>query len=360
MEYKIYKTGDYSVSSWSGGTTTQLAIYPENSVYAERDFIWRLSSATVEAEESDFTELPDYNRILAVLKGEVILAYEGVRTVRLKELEYDYFDGAYKTKSYGKITDYNLMTRKGYEGKIDIVRLTDKSKILGFKAAMSRGVYAVGGYAVLTLDGNTVMLKDGEQLVIQDCPVMTVSVMGEGSLIFTEVHAPKEKEGTQTAGTTEPAAQNAAGGKGDFAFAMLLALTNFRGGRRISKKFKNMWFDEKLYRAVERLESKFVPFIVFMLGAVAVWYYFLLNEIPGKMVIPMAAWVIADVLLISPLLYYRAIPKPAAAHIKDINELTREEQEIQAKRLAENKRLDRIMKKYAKSGRKEFFGSEEE
>ena len=55
---------DYKTTEWSGGLTTELSIAPEGSVYADRDFMWRLSSATVELEERDFTSLPDYDRII--------------------------------------------------------------------------------------------------------------------------------------------------------------------------------------------------------------------------------------------------------------------------------------------------------
>ena len=57
-----------AVSRWSGGTTTQLAISPANALYADREFLWRVSSAVVELPESDFTPLPDYDRILMILE----------------------------------------------------------------------------------------------------------------------------------------------------------------------------------------------------------------------------------------------------------------------------------------------------
>ena len=53
---------DDVTTQWSGGATTQLAIAPKGAVYADRDFLWRLSSATVELDESDFTPLPAYDR----------------------------------------------------------------------------------------------------------------------------------------------------------------------------------------------------------------------------------------------------------------------------------------------------------
>ena len=70
MEWKLLTQADQVTTTWSGGTTTQLAIAPEGAVYADRDFLWRLSSAKVELEHSDFTPLPDYNRLISVLHGE--------------------------------------------------------------------------------------------------------------------------------------------------------------------------------------------------------------------------------------------------------------------------------------------------
>ena len=50
---------NYIISKWSGGTNTQVAIAPEGAVYADRDFLWRLSSARVELEHS---AVPDPTR----------------------------------------------------------------------------------------------------------------------------------------------------------------------------------------------------------------------------------------------------------------------------------------------------------
>ena len=116
MKTYYYKEENFSVSAWSGGQTKELAIYPRGQKYIDRDFIWRLSSATIETEESDFTRLPDYDRVLMVLDGEVVLEYNGERVAKCGTLEQDSFDGAWKTKSYGRITDFNLMVRKGNAG----------------------------------------------------------------------------------------------------------------------------------------------------------------------------------------------------------------------------------------------------
>ena len=109
-------SSEYNTSSWSGGTTTELGIGPEGSRYADRDFLWRISSATVDLEESTFTALPDYDRIIMTLEGEIDLCHNGGEWLHLKAFETHSFDGGDDTVSKGKVVDFNLMTRKGAAG----------------------------------------------------------------------------------------------------------------------------------------------------------------------------------------------------------------------------------------------------
>ena len=104
---------NYIVSQWSGGTTTQVAIAPEGAVYADRDFLWRISSASVDLDESDFTALPDYHRWISTLKGGMTLSHEGGEKIVLAPYECHQFDGGVDTHSWGRCTDFNLMLRKG-------------------------------------------------------------------------------------------------------------------------------------------------------------------------------------------------------------------------------------------------------
>lgn len=104
---------DYVTTVWSGGKTSQLAIAPAGAVYADRDFLWRLSSATCELEESDFTPLPDYTRLIATLEGGIVLTHNGGEPLKLRPFEVHRFDGGDDTHSVGCCVDYNLMLRKG-------------------------------------------------------------------------------------------------------------------------------------------------------------------------------------------------------------------------------------------------------
>ena len=104
---------DYAVSRWSGGTTTQLAIFPPGASYADRDFLWRVSSAAVEDERSTFTALLDYDRWLLLLEGSMLLAHDGGGLLRLEPFQAHAFDGGAATVSTGRCRDFNLMLRKG-------------------------------------------------------------------------------------------------------------------------------------------------------------------------------------------------------------------------------------------------------
>ena len=113
MELLKLQSGDYATSAWSGGTTTQLAIAPEGASYAARDFLWRVSSATVELDASTFTALPDYERLITTLKGEIVLRHNGGAAIPLRPGEIHAFSGADETLCTGRCTDFNLMLRRG-------------------------------------------------------------------------------------------------------------------------------------------------------------------------------------------------------------------------------------------------------
>jgi len=113
MNVTLLKSSDYAVSQWSGGSTTQIAIEPATALYADRDFTWRLSSATVELDESLFTALPDYNRLIATLSAPIELCHDGGERFTLQPRAVHAFDGGAETQCWGKCVDFNLMLRKG-------------------------------------------------------------------------------------------------------------------------------------------------------------------------------------------------------------------------------------------------------
>ena len=130
MQWVLLTEEDYVTTNWSGGTTTQLAIAPQESVYANRDFLWRFSSAKVILEHSDFTPLPDYNRLIATVKGGLDMKVGDGARFSLAPYQIYSFDGAVSVESWGCCTDFNLMLRKGQcQGTLQALTLSAGSAV---------------------------------------------------------------------------------------------------------------------------------------------------------------------------------------------------------------------------------------
>ena len=125
------KASDLITTKWSGGTTTQLAIYPKDAEYKKLNFLFRISTATVEVEESIFSKLPGISRKLMILDGEIKLEHKNHYSKTLKKFEQDSFEGDWDTKSFGKAVDFNLMTSDKSKGEIESVIL-NKNKVLRY------------------------------------------------------------------------------------------------------------------------------------------------------------------------------------------------------------------------------------
>ena len=111
MQIDLIIKKDQQTNTWSGGTTTQLAIYPKGSSYKNLDFTFRISTATIDVEQSDFTSLPDVSRLIMVLKGDLTIQHKNQYTKHLKKFDTDSFSGNWETNSIGKVTDFNVMTK---------------------------------------------------------------------------------------------------------------------------------------------------------------------------------------------------------------------------------------------------------
>jgi len=156
-------------TTWAGGTTSELYIYPENSFYAERNFSFRISTATIEQEESTFSIMTGFKRHLMLLDGELTLAHKDHHRIKLNPLEQDFFLGEWETKSEGICTDLNLMTAEGYMGKLNTV--SDNTE-LRLNTAEFNAFYCPQGSASIELfiDSNEPIkldLGEGDSLIFK-------------------------------------------------------------------------------------------------------------------------------------------------------------------------------------------------
>lgn len=139
-------------TEWSGGTTTELYLYPPDGSYKERKFLVRLSTAICRDENSVFTKLSDTQRILMVLDGEISLSHGDGKWEGLKPGEQISFSGEENTISQGTCQDFNLMLKEGATGNLVYVSVMAGEKHKIFSDADNLGIYLVRGN-VIVFDG---------------------------------------------------------------------------------------------------------------------------------------------------------------------------------------------------------------
>ena len=171
MSLKVTRAGEYPVSCWAGGKTTQLCIYPPESEYAKRNFIFRISSATVECERSEFTVLPQVERIIMPLEGNLELSFGGYGQAFLRPFEQARFDGGWNTTSIGKAADFNLMLREGAKGDLKVITL-NPGEVLSIHCRQKEitVLFAVRGSCGQGLleTGSLLMMEGTEQLTLEN------------------------------------------------------------------------------------------------------------------------------------------------------------------------------------------------
>ena len=187
--FTVLKPADYLTTRWSGGATTQLTIAPEKAVYADRDFLWRVSSATVELDESDFTPLPDYRRFISTVRGDMTLSHNGGAPLTLRPGDIHEFDGGDDTHSIGRCTDFNLMLRKNRaEGEMRSFRFSGSAAYQAHQRAEMVLLYCAEGTAAVSAGPYRVQLAAGASLLAQKAGGVSLglSVEGSGMLMAAE------------------------------------------------------------------------------------------------------------------------------------------------------------------------------
>lgn len=180
MENRIINAKDFKTNRWSGGTTTELFIFPQDSNFQNRDFTFRLSTATVEAAASEFTMLPGVSRTLLVLDGEITLLHADQHTAHLKEFDVDHFKGDWKTTCIGTCTDFNLMTRGEISGVVRgfVLESEQQDKIEIDDHTDWCFIYMYSGSAVITINDNPISLCLGDLLVMEKCNGTAFAIKG--------------------------------------------------------------------------------------------------------------------------------------------------------------------------------------
>lgn len=159
MSVQQFSAENRTTINWAGGTSTEIFIHPSSGSFAERNFLFRISTATVEAEESTFTFFEGITRHLMILRGHLELIHEGRYNRHLEPYDQDTFSGEWSTRSKGRVTDFNLMLKDGATGLLEHDHLEAEQKAEFTGTTGYDFIYFATGSAYLS-NGN--MAKAGD------------------------------------------------------------------------------------------------------------------------------------------------------------------------------------------------------
>ncbi|WP_311164273.1 HutD family protein [Streptococcus cristatus] len=160
----LLKSNDFQVSDWSGGKTKQLYLFPPTGHYGKREFDYRLSTATVELAESQFSDLSGFHRILMSLDHTLHLhnASRQEETVLAPFTPY-FFEGSDSITSRGTCTDFNLIYSDHYQGQM--LAISDGQELSQDEAIQF--IYALSDLMVTGTDLPSLNLEIGQLLIVE-------------------------------------------------------------------------------------------------------------------------------------------------------------------------------------------------
>ena len=160
----LLKSNDFQVSDWSGGKTKQLYLSPPTGHYGKRNFDYRLSTATVELAESQFSDLSGFHRILMSLDHTLHLhnASRQEETVLAPFAPY-FFEGSDSITSRGTCTDFNLIYSDHYQGQM--LAISDGQELTQDEAIQF--IYALSDLMVTGTGLPSLNLETGQLLIVE-------------------------------------------------------------------------------------------------------------------------------------------------------------------------------------------------
>ncbi len=186
MSIQLFTADKRTTVNWASGTSTELFIYPADATFAGRNFLFRISTATVEAEESTFTFFQGITRHLMILKGQLELTHHGRYTRHLQPYDQDTFSGEWNTSARGKVTDFNLMLKNGATGSLAHQHI---------EAGVDASFTAKAEYYFIFLHlgrataGNGLTISSGDLLLIDKGTELGLHAHEVCNLVLVEVNA---------------------------------------------------------------------------------------------------------------------------------------------------------------------------
>ena len=175
MSHLVIKAKALEVNKWSGGTTTQLFIWPETSTYKEGNYLARISTATVTQEETVYTPLTEVARTLMVLEGEITLTHKDQHTSRLLPYDIDQFQGDWHTSCMGTAINFNLMTKGRTQGTINPIQLQPNTAEEIKMNSNLMVIYSIDE-AIISYNNDLITLEKGDTIIFREVKDQIIKV----------------------------------------------------------------------------------------------------------------------------------------------------------------------------------------
>lgn len=185
MSVLIHPINPTKTISWASGTSTELFVFPAHGNFQTRDFDFRISTATVEAEETNFSDFSGLTRILMVLKGKLTLIHENRYTKELETFDQDRFDGAWKTRSKGKVQDFNVMFNENYDAEVNHYYLPENDKLIINLDSKLHFYFIFSGK--FNLNGQIINAVDLVEIPENESKTLVFSCLIAGNIIETKI-----------------------------------------------------------------------------------------------------------------------------------------------------------------------------
>ena len=129
MKIELVLEETFTNSTWAHGTTTELYIYPNDGNYLKRHFKWRVSTATVDIDSSEFTSLYGVKRWIMSFDNPLHLTHTNngktLYSITLNAYESHCFRGDWTTICEGRASDFNLMLKGDANGIMKSTKLME-------------------------------------------------------------------------------------------------------------------------------------------------------------------------------------------------------------------------------------------
>ena len=181
---RIIKKHELQSSPWTGGTTTELFIFPKSASYKQMDFDFRMSTATIEVDHSIFTSLKGVQRTLMVLAGTLELIHKNQNAIVLNPFQKDTFMGDWETMSRGRAVDFNLMVRDPeLSGNVQEISI-EQNSLITLDAEKHGFIYFCEGDAVLNEETK---LSVGDSVYFDSLTPITVLAQSSVKIVYASV-----------------------------------------------------------------------------------------------------------------------------------------------------------------------------